>query len=548
MRTADREHYTRLLRLAYLVLDDGEAPLMRARRAAATAARVRDGGYPAMRTRLVTLLLTDPPTGRPRLHRLFFEPANTPPGPVRAALRELPPHERLAYLLRREGLTAPEVTAELQSASRNPDRPTDYRDVDRATAAVDDRTGLDEAAQRAEIEAFEPDLVRLRPPHAGWRAAVAAVIAAALLAGFVLTRPGEEPGAPAAADPGAWRTTGTPTISEWPAQGGLRHDAALLRRAADAWRADRREPPLGRVFVLYAGTVDGASLVVLRDSPGPRDAPSVAQYFERRLSRGVESVRRLGTGAGQLIMLGMTWRYLVPPWMRDLRAAVPSWHSPDWVPVPVRDGLTDPLPWHWFTRRCQNYVVFQMTFASRTITQLTSNDPRSASPQVSFPDAPERFRRAALHAVACEAAATLSESGDLRLGHLWSGDLPDGGGRATLLTVDAPDTPGTSILISEDGRALSERGGTNSDRISSPATMAAAVWWRFPRRWHLIAAAGPSITRLRTVGELGTHEKRDGTPLLTTPGPRTSGPPPAHLPIVQVIAEEQDGDRTLITP
>ncbi|GAA3973139.1 hypothetical protein GCM10023085_64480 [Actinomadura viridis] len=567
MRTVDREHYAALLRLAYLVLDDGDAPLTRARRAAAQAARVRHGGYEARRSRLVAILLTDPPAGRPRTHRLFFEPARTSPGPVRAALLELSPHERLAYLLRRDGLTAPEVAAELGAHLRFR---TGFRDVDRATAAVDDRTGLDEAAQRAEIEAFEPDLVRLRPPPAvppAWRAAVAAVLAAALLAaGLALTRPGDVPGEPAAIDPRAWQATRTPTIGEWPAQGGLRHDAGLLRRAADAWRADLRHPPLGRVVVLYAGRVDDASLVVLRDSSGPRDAPSVAQYFERRLSRGVESVRRLGTGEGQVIMLGMTWRYLVPPWLRDVRAAMPSERSPDWRPVAVQDGLSDPLPWHWFTPRCQNYVAFRMTYRPdaggrpRTVTQLVSHNPGSAAPQVSFSDPPEqkeRFRWAALHAVACEAAASLSESGDLRLGHLWSGELPDGGGRAMLLTVDASSprgAPGTSILISDGGRALSERGRTNSDTTSSTATMAAALWWRSPRRWHLVAAAGPNVTRLKATGELGSHEKAadrpGGATLLVVPGPREGATPPekARLPVVQVVAYESDGDRTLVNP
>ncbi|MFC5745743.1 hypothetical protein [Actinomadura rugatobispora] len=568
MRRVDREHYAGLLRLAYLVLDDGDAPLARARRVAAGAARVRHGGHPARRARLVALLLTAPPAGRHRLHRLFVEPVRTPPGPVRAALRELSPHERLAYLLRCDGLTAPEVAAEL-GVHRESGVRADFRDVDRVTAAVDGRTGLDEAAQRAEIEAFEPDLVRLRPPPAvppAWRAGMAAVLAAALVAvaGFVLTRPDAAPGGPAAIDPGAWQKTGTPTINEWPAQGGRLHDAGLLRRAADAWRTDRRDPPLGRVFVLYAGTVDGAALVVLRDSPGPRDAPRVAQYFERRLSRGVESVRTLGTGAGQLIMLGMTWRYLVPPWLRDVRAAMPSRRSPDWQPVAVRDGLSDPLPWSWFTPRCQNYVVFQMTSRPaaggrpRTVTQLAPHNPQSAAPQVWFRDPPEqeeRFRWAALHAVACEAAATLTESGDLRLGHLWSGELPEGGGRATLLTVDASSpAPGGSILISEDGRALSERGGTNSATTSSAGTITAALWWRAPRRWHLVAAAGPSVARLKTVGELGSHEKGagrpGGTPLLVVPGPRAGGTPPetARLPVVQVVAYESDGDRTVVSP
>ncbi|MCP9970285.1 hypothetical protein LUX57_38120 [Actinomadura madurae] len=209
---ADREHYADLLRLAYLVLDDGDAPLMRARRAAAGAARGRPGGYPAMRARLVGILLTGPPPAGHRPHRLFVEPARIPPGPVRAALQELAPYERLAYLLRLDGLTAPEVAAELRVHTH-----ADFESVDRATAAVDGRTRLDEAAQRAEIEAFDPGLVRLRPPRTVSRAAVAAVLAAVLLAvaAVVLTRPDERPGAPAEVDPRAWQATGTPTIHEW---------------------------------------------------------------------------------------------------------------------------------------------------------------------------------------------------------------------------------------------------------------------------------------------------------------------------------------------
>ncbi|SNS23811.1 hypothetical protein [Actinomadura mexicana] len=550
------ENYGRLLRLAYLTLDDGDHPLSRARRAVARAMRTRRGGYPAMRARLVAILLTDPPTGRHRLNGLLFEPARIGPGPVRAALLEFPRHERLAYLLGRDGLTAPETVAELSVHV-----PVDFGDVDRIIGAVDDRTGMDEVAQRAEIEAFDPDLVRLRPPPAvppAGRAAVAGVVAVVLLAvaGTALTGEDERHGAPALISASTWQASDAPTVDVWPSQGGLLHDAKLLRRAADAWRNDRRDPPLGRVAVLYAGPVDGASLVVLRDSPGPRDTPSVAQYFERRLSRGVESVRKLVTNAGQLVMVGMTWRYLVPPWLRDVRAAVPSGRSPDWQPVAVRDGLTAPLPWQWFTPRCQNYVVFQMTSGTQTVTQLASNDPRSAAPSVWFRDPPERGRRsewAALNAVACAGAATLSESGDLRLGRLWSGDLPDGGGRATLLTVDASSpsgAPGGSLLISEDGQALSERGGTNSDHASSSWTEAAAVWWRSPRRWHLVAAAGPGVARLKSVGELGSHEtaadRRGGAPLLVVPGPRSGAA--ARLPVVQVVAYEPDGDRTVVTP
>ncbi|MCP9982757.1 hypothetical protein [Actinomadura madurae] len=560
---ADREHYADLLRLAYLVLDDGDAPLMRARRAAAGAARGRPGGYPAMRARLVGILLTGPPPAGHRPHRLFVEPG-------RGSRRG-----RSGRRCRSWRRTSGSPTCSASTASPHPRSPPNCASTPTPTSRAwtgppppwtagrgwtRPRSG---PRSRRSTPASSGSARRAPSPAPRWRPCSPRCCSRSPRSSSpARTRgPARRRGRPARV--AGHRHADHPRVA---AQGALRHDTALLRRAAGAWRADRRDPPHGRVVLLYAGTVDGSSLVVLRDSPGLGDPPSIAQYFERRLSRGVESVRRLGTGAGQLIMLGMTWRYLVPPWMGELRAAVPSERSADWVQVAVRDGLSDPLPWRWFTPRCQNYVAFQMTYRpagggeARTITQLASHDPRSAAPLVWFRDPPERrdrFRWAALHALACEGAATLTESGDLKLGHLWSGSLPDGGGRAMLLTVDSSlqqGVSGTSILISDTGRALSERGRTNSAAVSSAGTMAAALWWRSSRRWHLVAAAGPNVARLKTVGELGAHDTkatRPGeTPLLTVPGPPVGEAPAetTHLPIVQVVAYEHDGDRTTVSP
>ncbi|MFC6884298.1 RNA polymerase sigma factor [Actinomadura yumaensis] len=561
MRTAARKRYTDLLRLAYLALDDGTSPstadgwavLGRARGA---VRRARGASYGAVRRGLVGVLATEPPA-RPRVTRprLFVEPAVTPPGPARAALRELSPHERLAFVLCRvEGLTPPEAAAELGDRLL-----VTAGDVDRALAAVDRASGLGAEAQRAELLAFDPALVRLRPPPRAWPVAV--VLAALLAAGALTARGLSGTGRtddPVLVGPGRWRATGTPTMDDWPARGGLTGDRALLRRAAAAWRADRRAPPLGRAAVLFADRVDGASVVVLRDSPGLGDPPSVAQYFERPLTRGVESVRRLGSPAGQLIMVGTTWRYLVPPWLSDPRVALPSERTPGWRPIGVRNGLTNPVPWRWFTPRCQNYVAVRMVHRPgaggwpRRLTQLVSHNPGSTAPRVWFRDAgpdDEGFQWAAVRAATCAAAASLTESGDLRIGRLWRGSLPDGGGRATLMTVDVASpwgAPGAAVLIGDDGRALSGRGGTNGDYASPAATTAGAVWWPSRRRWHLVAAAGPSVTRLKTIGDVGGHE---GNPLLV-PGPPVRGAAPATepLPVVQVVAYEADGDRTVISP
>ncbi|MGK5551659.1 hypothetical protein ACSNOI_08590 [Actinomadura kijaniata] len=560
MRSAAfRERYADLLRVAYLALDDGGPPdvvLARARRAVRA---VRPGvPYPRLRARLAAVLLASPPRPRLRPHRLLFRPDPLPPGPARLALRALSPHERLVYVLHRvEGLTSPEAAAEVSEHLM-----VSAWDVDRTAAAMDLATRLDAAAQRAELRAFDPMLVRLRPPPRPPRF-WAAVLLVPVVAGALVARPWARDGGdvPLLVGDADWQRAATPTLAHWPTRGGSRGDRALLSRAATAWRAHRRDPPSGPIVVLYAGAVDDATVVVLRDSPGHRDTPMVAQYFERRLSRGVESVRRLDSDFGGLIMLGGTWRYLLPPWLMDPYLAVPA-AAPRWRPLAVRDGLTDPVEWRWFTPRCQNYLLFRMTHRPvaggwpRRVLQFASHNPDAAAPRVWFRGAAardERFQNAASHAVACQGAASLSDSGDLRVGRLWTGDLPDGGGPASLTVVDTEspwNAPGAAVLLSPAGRVLTQRGGTNSDYSTGESGMAAAVWWLAKERWHLVAAAGPGVTTLRTAGELGDHQARGPRPFLHVRGParRTPPLPATYLPLVWVVAEEPAGTRTTITP
>jgi hypothetical protein len=313
--------------------------------------------------------------------------------------------------------------------------------------------------------------------------------------------------------------------------------------------------------------------VVLRDTPGVRAAPMVAQYFERRLSRGVESINRLDSGSGQLIMLGTTWRYIVPPWLTELSVAVPRQSTPQWYPVPVHAGLTAPLPWWWFSTGCQSYVVIRTTSRPATgaapmpVTMFGGNNPQASAPRVWFRDPDPRrpdtgyegddLQWAALRAIACGSMTGLSDSGDLRIGRVWTGSLP-GLDRAALITVDAsapPGRAGRAALIDEDGHNLTEQGATNSDFSSGSETLAGAVWWHSPRgdnAWRLVAAAGRGIARLKAVGEFGTYETRrrsDGT-LLLAPPPDADGLArrDTRLPVVQIIAYEDDGDRTVISP
>ncbi|MEU5883642.1 hypothetical protein [Spirillospora sp. NPDC047279] len=579
MRTAIlvtmRGRYTDLVRLAYLGLDDGTAPpesvLAAARRAVRHSARAGPGSsYRQLRHRLALELLTRPPHHRrPFLRRLFFEPEATPPTPLRTALQRSSPHERLAYLLvRLEGLTAPEVAAEL-----NDQLMIDAWDVDSALTDVDERAGLDPTARHDELRGFDPTLVRLRPPPSlpmTVRIAlllVTVVLISAGSFGYEHWRNAGRPGDPLVVDNARWNRHGVPSLDDWPTQGGLRGDRALLRRAATAWKADRRDPPLGRVSVMYAGTVSGATIVVMHDTPGTRDTPMVAQYFERPLSRGVESIRSLGNDNGQLVMLGTTWRYLVPPWLTDLSYSLPDQPTAGWVPLQVTDGVTDAIPWRSFDPDCQDYVVLRMNHkGTGAVTQLASHNPESATPLVWFRDADprregdtgsitDRAQWTTVHALSCGDAVYLTEAGDLRVGRLWSGELPDGGGHATLVSIDVSvpwGAPGITALMSDDGRLLTDRGNTNGDYSASTDSIAGAVWWRSSKRWHLIAAGGSGVSGLKMVGELGNRDarRRDGRTVLMVPGPRLRGeyPQVARLPVVQVVAYEPDGDHTVISP
>ncbi|WP_433329297.1 hypothetical protein [Spirillospora sp. CA-294931] len=583
IRSALRDRYPDLVRLAYLALDDGkagpDAVLTAARRTVRRSARgTRPPGdpYVALRHRLAVELLTAPVARHGlRLRWIFLERVPAPPGPVRTMLHAMSRHERLVYLLSRaEGLTPPEVSAEL-----NADLMVSAWDVDATLAAADTGTGLDAAEQRAELRAFDPTLMRLRPPPSlspRWRAGLALTLAVTLLCGvaaYVELHDGRRSGDPLLVDAGRWRRDDVPSLQNWPTQGELRGDRALLRRAGKAWRSHRRGPPLGDIAVLFAGRVDGSTVVVLRDSPGFRDTPMIAQYFERRLSRGVEAIRTLDGDSGQLILLQSTWRYLVPPWLIDLEVALPEERSASWNALPVKNGVTDALPYWWFEPSCQAYLVIRMTLrpatraSPRAVTQLASNnaeapgplvwfrDPDPRRPDIALTESPAQW--AAVHAMACRSGIALGGVGDLRIGHIWSGVLPDGGGRAMLTSIDDSSptgTPGVALLIDPAGRPLSERGGTNGDYSSANDSLAASVWWHSPRkrRWTLIAAAAPGIARLKAMGELGTHEAtgKPGSKFLLVDGPHSQGdiPQTTHLPAVQIVADEPDGDRSVIRP
>ncbi|GAA2401815.1 hypothetical protein GCM10010420_31000 [Streptomyces glaucosporus] len=232
---------------------------------------------------------------------------------------------------------------------------------------------------------FDPCSLRARPADPARRrqnARAAAVAGCALaVCGLLLGLPGDgwgpdgaaapvyarNPAAERALDPelllraeaGAWRRSARTDFSVWPARGGLTGDTGLLRRALAVWARPGPDvrvtatpgtpsgPAAGPARLLYAGEVDGSSVVVLHDGlrvvryaepAGGRKGP-VALDFARTdgadaASAGALVVSR-GTGSA---------RYLTAPWITG--ASVVDLLDPADRGRPVErsaDGLTAPV-------------------------------------------------------------------------------------------------------------------------------------------------------------------------------------------------------------
>jgi hypothetical protein len=227
------------------------------------------------------------------------------------------------------------------------------------------------------LTARPTDLMRRRQ-HG--RAALAAVVAV-LVCGGLLGLPGDtwgpsgaaapaysrNPAAEKALDPGeltrvepaAWKHSARTDFSAWPARGPLRGDKALLRRALAVWarpgpevavsatRGTPTGPPAGPPQLLYAGRVDGASVVLFNDGlrivryAEPRGADSGAAALDLARTDGAGAA---DSGALVVYRSDSNVRYLTAPWVR--RAASADLLRPTDGGSPLRrnaDGVTGPL-------------------------------------------------------------------------------------------------------------------------------------------------------------------------------------------------------------
>ncbi|MFJ9952375.1 hypothetical protein [Kitasatospora sp. NPDC091207] len=350
-------HYRRLVRLAYLALPadrDRHSRVLAAHAAVQRALPSRwsrreepagddeDPLYAALRLRVLRTALRPRPADRlltPRVWglRLFTPGGGEHDAALDRELTALDPAARSAFaLLAVEELT-PGQAADLlrQAGAAEPDR------------AVDEAAKLS-AGPDPGLPAFDPCAVRVQPTDLLRRrrafgaslavAALALTTTAAVLAGSDAPAPAGAPARPLAAPPSGtapdparllraapdqWQHTARIDFLAWPARGDRRDDTALLGRALDAWarpgprtRAEPgtgTTPPQGPPQLLFAGTVDGAAVVVLYD--GGRlarwtDGPGGGLDLARADDSSVTTA-----GAVVLHRRGATARYLLAPWI-----------------------------------------------------------------------------------------------------------------------------------------------------------------------------------------------------------------------------------------
>ncbi|GAA2443054.1 hypothetical protein [Streptomyces macrosporus] len=503
--------------------------------------------------------------------RLSPRPGGADALALERALSEVSAAARAAYALRRlEGLTD-EDAARLLAAAGAADPRAALAEADgvRAPAGSRDRSPLESAE-------FDPCTLRARPTDLMRRrqnARAAAVAGCALaVCGALLGLPGDgwgpdgaaapvyarNPAAERALDPerlvraeaGAWRRSARTDFSVWPARGGLTGDTGLLRRALAVWARPGSEvrvtatpgtptgPAAGPAHLLYAGEVDGSSVVVLHDGlrvvryaepAGGRTGP-VALDFAR-----TDGADAASAGALVVARVDGAARYLTAPWITDV--SVVDLLDPADAGRPVErsaDGLTAPVAGPPLTGSpCGAWPALRLTphggvdgrsgargagpylltdLGELNPVRLTYGAPGGAVDAGAAGEA----ARTALARTVCRLPALAG--GGVRAVNTWGFAeqlLPEGAGRARwvctradtwrgagsrvlaqfLAPASEPDAPGAVVAQTGDGPAC----GVREERV-----LGGALWKSPSGAWYLLAAGSDEVASISVTGGV-TH-------------------------------------------
>ncbi|WP_083958284.1 hypothetical protein [Herbidospora mongoliensis] len=525
--------YRDLVWLAYLTLpaDSGERRVLLAHRLAAKALLRRPGDPAQARLDVLKRVLKRRPYpligfGR----RLEVVPAvvRSDERAFTAALEELPPAARAGYALTRiEGLDAGEARRLLAAAG-----------VAEPTIALAMIEALDDEHGRfAEHRpAADPTLARIygRGPSKVLiaLAAVTGLLAVSavphLLGLYDVSAATAEPALPEVGrvSPGTWRTTTTLDLRTWEPRGDLANDDGLVTRAVRAWQGEVTPQPVSGALpnppaapqLLFAGRLDGTTVVLLRDSG------RVARYAETGRSRSLEvfpEPRLKADGSSPLKLSG--GRYLLPPWVTEVSAANLSRLGAKWRPIVVTGGVTDPVPqvmagpcWRGPVLRLRAPSVahgmpYTMLDLGRlALANVTHQAPPPAEVNRLGPEeidvSPGGF--SAWAHLSCALPFPPAEAEAASAWEFWSGELPEAArarwmcarfanadGTSSVRGVLAVATPGQTVTIPTGSLA----GTWDCSRLKRH--LVSATWWQAPSgQWYYLVGGSRDVPRITVTG------------------------------------------------
>ncbi|MFC9112320.1 hypothetical protein ACFTWN_03190 [Streptomyces sp. NPDC057092] len=572
------EHYPRLVRLAYLVLPSRlgrtrrvltahalvQRALPRGRAAAPlipaqTAGRDGDPGYALVRLQVVRTALE---AGLPLRRRGL---------PKRAQLPPLLPHvwglkvfprpggaDELALDQRLSALSGPARAAHaLRGLERLPDG--DVRGVLTAAgvadvdAALREADGVPDPYRLLDSPEFDPCSLQARPTDLlrRRRHLKAGLVGAAALAvcGALLSLPGDgwgadgpaappyaqNPAARAALDPAkltrapasAWKTSARTDFSVWPARGALTGDRALLRRALAVWArpgegvkatATPGTPsggPAGPPQLLYAGTVDGARVVILYD--GWR----LARYAEpEHGTRGaaldlarVDGAGRAGASAVVLSRSDGNVRFLVAPWVREAGERDLREPGSGTMDLSLDGGVTAPFVSVVGREPCTAWNALELTdgTGTRVMTDLGELVPArlTAGRPGEADDLSGAKELRAWAPYACSLA--VMRSAGVRSVNAWTfagQPLPDADGEAEWLCTRGETWRGTGARVLAQFHTPGARYGAVAATAQDvpacgerrPEVLAGVLWKSAEGAWYLLAAGSDGVAGVKATG------------------------------------------------
>ena len=482
------------------------------------------------------------------------------------ALSGVPAAARAAYALRGlEGLPDEEVCRTLEAAG--------IRDAEAALAQAEAVVGPSGSLDGTLLESaeFDPCALQARPTDLVRRRqhtrAVLAALAAAVVCGALLGLPGDswgpdgaaapvyaqnaaaqaalEPGKLTHASPSAWQRASRVDFSVWPERGSLLHDRELLRRALAVWArpgpqvtvsattGTQTGPPSGPPQLLFAGTVDGKSVVLLHDGqrlvryaePAGADGGGVVLDFAR-----TDGADAASASAVLLARSDTNVRYLTAPWVTDASVTDLLEPTDDGRALTIDEhGVTDPVTGvRPQDDSCARWPALELNVRGRhspyVYTDLGELTPARLTdgPPTAAPRSPvNAASRASLARTACMLAGLrgagvrtvnswtfarqqLPESAGTARWVCTRGETWRGAGSRVLAQFQKPGTkpaePGAVAARTEDSPACGAR---------SPRALSGVLWKSQAGDWYLLAAGSKEVTSVTASGGVtGTAQGR----------------------------------------